>query len=69
MTTVIRPPRAGLGMPVVIILRQRAQHLRRQILRREQQPGILSVQQLELLGDRPPLEVHEPDKLILLATE
>jgi hypothetical protein len=56
-------------MPVVIILRQRAQHLRREILRREQQPGVLSVQQLELLGDRAPLEVHEPDKLILLATE
>jgi hypothetical protein len=29
----------------------------------------VSVRQLELLGDRAPLEVHEPDKLILLATE
>jgi hypothetical protein len=30
---------------------------------------VVSLQQLELLGDRAPLEVHEPDKLILLATE
>jgi hypothetical protein len=29
----------------------------------------VSVQQLELLGDRAPLEVYEPDKFILLATE
>jgi hypothetical protein len=29
----------------------------------------VSAQQLELLGDRAPLEVHEPDKRILLATE
>jgi hypothetical protein len=29
----------------------------------------VSVQQLELLGDLAPLEVHEPYKLILLATE
>jgi hypothetical protein len=29
----------------------------------------VSVQQLVLLGDRVPLEVHEPDKLILLAAE
>jgi hypothetical protein len=56
-------------MPVVIILRQLSQHLRPEILRRERQPGVLSVQQLELLGDRAPLEVHERDKLILLATE
>ena len=35
-----RPPRAALGMPVVIILRQRAQHLRREILGCEHQPGV-----------------------------
>jgi hypothetical protein len=29
----------------------------------------VSVQQLKLLGDRAPPEAHEPDKLILLATE
>src|SRR5437762_10573113 len=35
-----RPARAALRLPVVIIIRERAQHFRRKILRRKHQSGI-----------------------------